>query len=109
MSLRGRLWAFFAAGKLWNEYRPLLLGAGLIESVCETAALSFSVACYFAVLGFRWNKFRLLILGAGLIVCESEGAALDFVFADYLLANLRLKRSECRPLLFGRLLARLEV
>ena len=51
MSLRGRLWAFFAAGKLWNEYRPLLLGAGLIESVCEGAALSFSVACYFAVLG----------------------------------------------------------
>ena len=47
------------------------------------------------------------MLGAFLLVCECEGAALDFPFAACLLASLSLIGSECRLLLFGRLLARL--
>ena len=39
MSVRGWFQVFFAAGKLWSEYRLLLLGAGLIGCVCQGAAL----------------------------------------------------------------------
>ena len=82
------------------------MGVGLIDCVCEGAALDFLfTGCLLANL--RLKKKDLFGLGACLLGWECEGAALDFLFADCLLASLRLKRSESKPLLFGSLLARL--
>ena len=83
------------------------MGVGLIDCVCEGAALDFIfTGCLLASLRLEKN-IDLFGLGACLLGWECEGAALDFLFADCLLASLRLKRSESKPLLFGSLLARL--
>ena len=85
------------------------MGVGLIDCVCEGAALDFlSTGCLLASLRLKTKiSIDLFGLGACLLGWECEGAALDFLFADCLLASLRLKRSESKPLLFGSLLARL--
>ena len=86
----------------------MLLGVSLIDCVCEGAAPDFLfAACLLASLRLKGSGVDFFCLGACLLGWKCEGAALDFLFAGCLHASLRLKGSECRPLLFGCLLARL--